>query len=207
MKVLVACEESGIVRDAFRAVGHDAWSCDFQECSGDPEYHIKDDALIVLSNEPWDLVISHPPCTYLANSGVRWLYNDDMSRNSARWEKMEDGAEFFRAFIDHHAFSGTPLCIENPIPHKHAHLPAYSQCVQPWMFGDNYSKATCFWLYGLPPLIPAVMEHPENVLHACHMEPPGPNRQKNRSKTYPGIARAMAQQWGTDFTPTLELSA
>ena len=98
------------------------------------------------------------------------------------------------------------VVIENPIPHSHAGLPSYSQCIQPWQFGDNFSKATCLWLYGVPPLVPTVLTKPDNVVQACHKEPPGPDRQKIRSKTYPGIAEAMAIQWGTDYRPTLELA-
>jgi hypothetical protein len=203
MKVLVACEESGIVRDAFRAVGHDAWSCDLQPCSGEPEFHIQEDVMEV-TGEPWDLIIAHPPCTYLANSGVRWLWNDDGTDNQERWHKVYEAKEFFSWFLMH--TDHVPMvAIENPVPHRHAQLPPYTQCIQPWMFGDNFSKATCLWLDGLPPLVPTVRVKPREVKQACWLEPPGPNRQKNRSKTYPGIARAMAQQWGTDWVPALGL--
>lgn len=200
MKVLVACECSGIVRDAFRAQGHDAWSCDVQPAEDGSAYHYADDALTVMRAD-WDLLIAHPPCTYLANSGVRWLHEDE-----TRWQKMWDAVDFFYAF--HDAASRIPMvCVENPIPHFHANLPRYTQCIQPWMFGDNYSKATCLWLHGLPPLVPEVLTKPADVQQACWLEPPGPERQKNRSRTYPGIARAMAEQWGTDWQPPMELVA
>ena len=104
-------------------------------------------------------------------------------------------ADMFRKLLD----ANIPrICVENPIPHRHANLPAYSQKIQPWQFGENFSKATCFWLKGLSPLIPSVLTKPDEIIHACHLEPPGPDRAKRRSRTYPGIADAFAEQWGTD---------
>lgn len=205
MRVLVACEESQAVTLAFRARGHEAYSCDLQECSGGhPEWHIQGSALDIL-DECWDLLIAHPPCTYLANSGVRWLYNDDGSKNIERWSMVDAGAWFFNCFLK--ATHIPMIAVENPIPHSHANLPPYTQLIQPWQFGDNFSKATCLWLRGLPPLVPTVLKKPENIVHACHMEPPGPDRQKNRSKTYPGIAAAMAEQWGGEWQPEMRLQA
>jgi len=203
MRVLVACEESGIVRDAFRAQGHDAWSCDLQECSGDDRFHYRHNVIDVMA-DGWDMMIGHPPCTYMANSGVRWMYGDDGSQDNGRRRKCARASNFFYALWE----SNIPLiCLENPIPHRYAGLPHYTQCVQPWQFGDNFSKATCLWLQGLPPLVPSVLRKPDSVAHACHLEPPGPDRAKNRSKTYPGIAAAMALQWGTDYRPGMELVA
>ena len=202
MRVLVACEESGRVRDAFLAKGHDAISCDLQPTST-PGPHYQGNVFDLLDEE-WDLMIAHPPCTYLANSGVRWLYNDDGTDNVDRRENVKLAAGFFAALYEQYHIP--MVCVENPIPHCHAELPAYTQLIQPWQFGGNYSKATCFWLRGLRPLVPSVLTKPEHIEHACHLEPPGPDRQKNRSKTYPGIANAIAAQWGGDWQPEFSLS-
>lgn len=143
--VLIACEESQVVCKAFRALGHDAFSCDIQECSGShPEWHIKGDAIHALTSFDWDLVIAHPPCTYLSNSGVCHLYKKDKSINMDRWVKMRDAAHFFWRFFKE--YSG-PLCVENPIMHGHARNyigldDAHRQTIQPWMFGHRESKAT-----------------------------------------------------------------
>ncbi len=186
MKVLIACEFSGIVREAFKAKGHDAWSCDLldTEISGQ---HIKCNVLDIL-NDDWDLMIAHPPCTYFANSGVRWLHEQ-----TGRWQRFWEAAEFWADLRD----SEIPkICIENPIPHKHAKeiMGNYSQLIQPWQFGHGETKATCLWLYGLPKL------KPTNIVGGrkprVHHESPGPDRWKNRSRTYTGIAEAMAEQWG-----------
>jgi len=188
MKILIACEYSAIVRDAFLAKGHDAWSCDILPTEGNPDYHLCMDALQTVNNFQWDLMIAHPPCTYLANSGVRWLYEQE-----GRWDRMRWGAMFFQRLLD----ADIPkICVENPIPHKHAKLPKYTQIVQPWMFGDNESKATCLWLKGLPKLVPDVTVKPDKLEQRVWRMPPGPDRQKERSRFFPGIARAMAEQWG-----------
>ena len=197
VRILIACECSGRVRDAFIAQGHDAMSADLQPTDA-PGPHYQGDVFDILG-DGFDILVAHPPCTYLANSGVRWLYNPDGTTNQTRWEGMRIGADFFRVL--HEQYQIPKVCIENPIPHRHAGLPEYTQLIQPWQFGDNYSKATCLWLRGLPPLVPTVMTKPDNVEHACHLEPPGPDRQKNRSRTYPGIADQMALQWGTDWYP------
>jgi len=187
MKVLVACEFSGIVRDAFIARGHDAWSCDLLPTEHEGP-HIKGDVLAVL-RDGWDMMIAHPPCTYLCNSGVRWL-----REREGRWELMEEAATFFsillNADIEH-------VCVENPIPHKYAVRAIggrkYDQIIQPWQFGHGETKATCLWLNNLPPL------RPTDIVDGRHgrvfMESPGPERSKNRSRTYQGIADAMAEQW------------
>ena len=199
MKVLIACEESQTVCKAFRNLGHEAYSCDIQECSGGhPEWHIQGDVLPLLEQE-WDLIIAHPPCTYLSNSGVCWLYKD-----KSRWNKMRNGALFFKKFVEY-GLKGNKIAIENPIMHKYAKEVIgvnYSQVIQPYQFGHTESKATCLWLFNLPKLIPTknVKEEwkklPKNDAQRLHYLPPGPNRAKLRSKTFQGIADAMASQWG-----------
>lgn len=189
-KVLIACEESQEVCKAFRALGHEAYSCDLVDCSGGhPEWHIKGDAVNQLY-KVWDLVIAHPPCTRLANSGVRWLNERDL------WQDMYYACEFFNQFQDYAKREGVPVAIENPIPHKYAteYIGKYTQIIQPWQFGHGEQKATCLWLYNLPPLQPTdiVKEREQKVWRMA----PGPERQKMRSKTFPGIAKAFATQWG-----------
>jgi hypothetical protein len=192
MKVLVACEFSGVVRDAFRRRGHDAWSCDLEPPEGEfPQFHLAGDVRPWLI-PAWDLLIAHPPCTYLCNSGVRWLYGGKgAARDPARWRLMEEGAVFFRAMLD----APVPrIAVENPIMHRHAGLPKPTQIIQPWQFGHGEIKATCLWLKNLPELTPtSVVEgrHPR-----IHRASPGPDRWKERSRTYTGIAEAMAEQWG-----------
>ena len=187
MKVLVACEESQVVCIAFRNKGHEAYSCDIQPCSGGhPEWHIQGDVLEHL-NDGWDLMIAHPPCTRLCNSGVRWLAERSL------WQEMRDAANFFRQFLI--AGQVIPkIAIENPIPHKYACLPKYDQIIHPWMFGHGETKATCLWLRGLPKLTPTnIVEGREQRIWKL---PPGAMRSKMRSKTFEGIANAMAEQWG-----------
>jgi hypothetical protein len=188
MKVLVACEESQVVTTAFRVKGHEAYSCDTQDYSGGhPEWHLKNSVLDVLDGD-WDLMIAHPPCTYLANSGVRWLTD-----NPERYEDMIEACSFFNLLLD----APIPLiAVENPIQHKHArkYIRKPDQIVQPWWFGDGETKATCLWLKGLPPLMATVV-HTGRVGRIWR-EPPSPERSKNRSKTYQGLANAMAEQWG-----------
>lgn len=197
MKVLVACEESQVVATAFRLLGHEAFSCDLQDCSGGhPEWHLKGDIRNYFFQD-WDMMIAHPPCTYLCNSGVRWLKG-----NPQRFEKMLEAAQFFKMLWG--LSERIPrVCIENPVPHKHAKLPKYNQIVQPWYFGDGEKKATCLWLHNLPPLHwsgeytlfdkkTTSDERGETIWRMA----PGPERAKLRSKTFPGIAEAMAEQWG-----------
>jgi hypothetical protein len=192
MKVLIACEESQAVCKEFRKLGHEAFSCDILPCSGGhPEWHIHGDAIKTLYSHKWDLVIAHPPCTYLSNSGVRWLYNKDGSHNIERQDKMIEASFFFHLFLEYNG----KICIENPISHKYAALPKYSQIIQPWQFGHGETKATCLWLKGLPLLKPTnIVEGREGKIWKM---PPSPDRAKLRSKTFPGIAKAMAEQWGT----------
>lgn len=206
MRVLVACEESQTVCKAFRERGHEAYSCDVQPCSGGhPEWHIQADALEVLKIR-WDLVIAHPPCTYLTSSGSKWLFNRDHTiKDLERFEKGQQAAAFFLKIwggcCEH-------IAIENPTPIKVFGLPKYSQIIEPYMFGDPWRKRTCLWLKGLPPLI--MTEAPVEPL-GCWVESTslqkrpdyrkqyplrGNKSAKNRSKTLPGIARAMAEQWG-----------
>lgn len=206
MKVLIACEESQAVCIAFRERGHEAYSCDIQECSGGhPEWHLKMDAKEALYFKKWDLIIAHPPCTYLYNSGVRWLYNTDGRQNTDRWMKLIDAMIFFNIFVDYANETGTKLCIENPVPHKHGvediadkkGIGKYTQTIQPYEFGHTTSKRTCLWLYnGLPKLEPTEIIPKELRTFEIHKCPPGHERQKIRSKTFPGIAKAMAEQWG-----------
>ena len=203
VRVLVACEESQATTIELRKLGFDAWSCDLQDCSGGhPEWHIKGDVLNVL-NDGWDMMIGHPTCTYLTNSGVCWLWNKDGSRNEERWQNLKEGAEFFKALLN----APIPLiAIENPIPHKYAVEligQKYNQLIQPYQFGHTESKATCFWLKGLPKLKPTkdVKDEwkrlPKNEAQRLHYLPPGPERAKLRSKTFQGVAEAMAMQWGS----------
>ena len=193
MRILIACEYSGIVRDAFIARGHDAVSCDLLPTES-PGPHIEGDARPLL-RERWDMVIAHPPCTFLANSGVRWLVNpggaDAERAKFLRRRDMEKAADFFRACLDANAPS---VAVENPVIHGHARLPKPSFTVQPWQFGHGECKRICFWTRGLPPLRPTkiVEGRAQRVANMA----PGPHRQKERARFYPGIAAAMADQWG-----------
>lgn len=197
MKILVACEESQAVTIAFRERGHEAYSCDIQECSGGhPEWHIQGDVTELLKQH-WDMIIAHPPCTYLCNSGVSHLHT-----KPGRWDLMREAAEFFKLFIDSEC---DKVCIENPIMHKYAKKiigVKQAQVIQPYMFGHTEQKATCLWLKGLPLLNQTdnvksrMMLLPRRERERLHYLPPGPERAKLRSKTYPGIAQAMAEQWG-----------
>lgn len=206
MRVLVACEYSGKVREAFRKLGHDAWSCDLLPADDNSEFHIQGDVLDHLA-DGWDLMVAHPPCTYLTNAGVGWLFNKDepgvYKRNYRRWKQMEEGAHFFRRFllapIDH-------IAVENPIMHMYAANIVgrrQDQVIQPWMFGHPEQKATCLWLKNLPPLEPTEIVHhqmmqlPDKERQRLHYLPPSEDRWKIRSETYQGIADAMANQWGT----------
>jgi hypothetical protein len=199
MRVLVACEFSAVVRDAFRAQGHDAWSCDLLATEGDPQWHWQEDVLSVLGRERFDLMIAHPPCTYLTNAGVRHLHSV-ASKNGivtkvhgeVRWQEMRKSAEFFKALLN----APVPhICVENPIPHRYAReiIGSYTQIIQPWQFGHGETKATCLWLRGLPPLTPTDIV--DGRVPRVHFASPGPDRWKERSRTMPGIAKAMAEQW------------
>ena len=181
MRVLVACEFSGAVREAFRARGHDAWSCDLLPTEV-PGQHIVGDVLEVLG-DGWDLMVAHPPCTHLAVSGARWWKD--------KAQEQADALEFVRALM---AAPIDRIAIENPISKISSAIRKPDQIVQPWQYGHGETKATCLWLKGLPKLQPMdVVEGREPKVH--HMAP-GPNRWRERSRTYAGIAKAMAQQWG-----------
>lgn len=185
--VLVACEFSGRVRDAFQAAGHNAWSCDLIPSESPEGKHILGDVRKVL-NLGWDIMIAHPPCTFLAVSGARWFSDPE------RQEAQKDALELVQLLMD----APIPkIAIENPVGVISSHIRKPDQYVQPWMFGDGETKKTGLWLKDLPLL------EPDNIVEGrkpvVHHEPPGPDRWKNRSRTYPGIARAMAEQWGNDI--------
>lgn len=187
MKVLVACEFSGIVRDAFRALGHDAWSCDLMP-SERPGNHIQSLLEHVLAGaigpDNFDLMIAFPPCTHLAVSGARWFKDKHGSQQVA--------IGFFKMISE--AFIRR-IAIENPIGIMSTHYRKPDQIIQPWQFGHGETKSTCLWLKNLPKLVPTNIV--EGRKARVHREPPCPDRWKNRSRTYQGIADAMAQQWGS----------
>lgn len=187
-RVLVACEFSGIVRDAFRARGHRVWSCDllpterpilFDDRQGSG--HWVGDVLKVI-DESWDLMIAFPPCTHLAVSGARWFK-----------DKQREQAEAIRFFMELANAPVKRIAIENPIGIMSTHYRKPDQVIQPWQFGHGEIKATCLWLKGLPPLVPTDIV--EGRTARVHREPPSPDRWKNRSRTLQGIADAMAAQW------------
>jgi site-specific DNA-cytosine methylase len=181
-RVLIACEFSGIVRDAFRARGHDAWSCDLLP-SEQPGLHIEGDVLRATRFwGPWDLMVAHPPCTHLTRAGDRWYANSP---------ERERAARFVRALAD----SPIPrIAIENPRGALNRLWRRPDQVIQPWMFGHGETKATCLWLKNLPPLMATAVDTGREA--RVHFAAPGPNRWKERSRTLPGIAAAMADQWG-----------
>ena len=202
VRILVACEESQEVCKAFRERGHEAYSCDIIECSGGhPEWHIMCDARELLKMR-WDMIIAHPPCTYLTNaSAVRMRVNGQIQME--RYEKAMAARDFFLAFWN----ADCPrIAIENPTPMKLVNLPAYTQAIQPYWFGHPYSKRTCLWLKNLPPLVPTEMiEHHEPYVNGGCKDSHGNYRKfqgrkerdpKTRAKTFHGIAMAMAEQWG-----------
>jgi hypothetical protein len=204
LKILIACEESQVITREFRALGHEAYSCDVKECSGGhPEWHIKTDVRNILT-DGWDLMIAHPVCKRLANSGVRWLHVPPKGKTIEEMrEELIKGAEFYKLLRD------APIpkkAIENPIMHKYARdliKPGFRQVVQPWWFGDKAFKATGFELINLPELKPTnKLTPPEKGTEEykrwsfIHLMPPGPKREELRSKTFPGIGKAVAQQWG-----------
>lgn len=211
MLVLIACELSGTVRDAFRRLGHDAWSCDLEPSDAGQNYHYQADALDAIAWRQWDLVIAHPPCTRLSNSGALRLYRGGKKvngRDPQMWADMVAGAKFFRQIIENCRRRKIRLCVENPVIHGHAKaLIGYTQTqtIQPHQFGHPHAKATCLWLFGLPKLIPTnVLEKPacgywENQTPSGQNKlGPSPTRAKERSDTYDGIAEAFADQWGRE---------
>lgn len=203
MRVLVACEESQVVCKAFRERGHEAYSCDLQECSGGhPEWHIKADALEIIKIK-WDLIIAHPPCTYLSNAGARWLYAGG-ELNGERFKMGLSGKAFFMQFLNAEC---ERIAVENPIPSSVYELPKCTQVIQPFEFGERWSKKTCLWLKGLPPLIPTdiIADHIPYCSSGSYSRShdaryKGASRAggaaKVRSRTFAGIAKAMAEQWG-----------
>ncbi len=204
MKVLIACEESQTVCKAFRAKGHEAYSCDIQECSGGhPEWHIKGDVLPLLK-EKWDLIIAHPPCQFLTNTGNPYLNVEKWGEKAIQRAKDREAAfEFFMKFANADC---DKICIENPIGYPNTHFRKPDQIIQPWQFGHPFTKATCLWLKGLEPLKPTVAEKPENCKSYAWetmIDERGKTiswnselSRKLRSKTFDGIATAMANAWG-----------
>jgi len=226
LNVLVACEESQAVTKQFRALGHNAYSCDLLNSSGgNPEWHIKGDAIQIAydSSYNWDLMIAHPPCTYLAVSGARWLYNKDGSRNEDRWVKQAEGLAFVRKLMD------APIeyiAIENPVSVISTQIRKPDQIIQPYQFGDEASKKTCLWTKNLPNLVHTdIVGKGEMIewidkngkkkrqakwyLDALSKAKTAEERRTLRSKTFKGIAKAMAEQWSeaivNDYTITREL--
>ena len=212
MKVLVACEESQRVCTAFRERGHEAYSCDIiDQSGGHPEWHIMQDVLPLLNGNcefettagvkhevdgKWDLIIAHPPCTYLSNAGARFLYPKGVLNK----ERLQKGLIAKNFFISFYNADCDKICIENPIPSKIYSLPQYTQIIQPYEFGHPYSKKTCLWLKGLQILKPTNIVPEEKIqstkIAGNWFNKGGKNRQRNRAKTFPGIAKAMAEQWG-----------
>ena len=197
MRVLVACEYSGTVRNAFLARGHDAWSCDLLPSEDGSNRRIRGDAREIL-NDGWRLLmVAHPPCTRLCNSGVRWLSKPPPGRTAEDMQReLREGAALFSAFWN---AAIERICVENPVIHRHAkalivNYREFSQSIQPWQFGHGETKRTCFWLKNLPLLQPTDVV-PGREQRVFRM-PPGPQRWKERSRFYPGIAKAMAEQWG-----------
>jgi hypothetical protein len=203
MRVLIACEFSGVVRDAFSRQGHDAYSCDLLPSERDGKHIIGDFRSVI--QESWDFIGFHFECRVMANSGVRWL-----KENPARWIELEEAAEIFRLTLT----DPRPGYSENSIMHCHAKKligRRQDQTIQPWMFGEPRFKATCLWLRGVAPLVPTnVLPRPERGSDewknwsAVHRASPGPNRWKERSRTLPGVAKAMAEQWGLARDPKIK---
>lgn len=206
LKVLVACERSGIVRNAFLEQGFDAWSCDLAPADDQTNRHVQDDVRNVLRMDKWDLLmVAHPPCTRLCNSGVRWLTKPPEGRSLPEmWDELAEGAAFFSDMWN----ADVPcIAVENPVMHKHAkalitNFEPASQSVQPWQFADdpdgpdNVKKRTCFWLRNLPKLIPTGSLDGSSARAEIHLATPGPDRAARRSRFFPGMAAAIAQQWG-----------
>ncbi len=211
MKILVACEESQAITKELRKLGHEAFSCDLLPCSGGhPEWHYQQDIFEVI-DKGWDMMIAHPPCTFLAVSGARWLYNKDGSRNEERWKNQEEALDFVQRLMD---ASIDKIAIENPISVISSNIRKPEQIIQPWMFGDKAQKSTCLWLKNLPLLEPTdVVEKGEFVefiskkgvkkkqpkwyFDALKNAKTPAERRTLRSKTFKGIAEAMAKQWTT----------
>lgn len=210
MKVLIGCESSGTVRDSFLALGHDAWSCDLLPSDVPTNRHIQDDIRNVMKMEKWDLLmVAHPPCTRLCNSGVRWLHKAPPGRTlEEMWRELDEGAALFSDVWN----ADIPnVCVENPVMHKYAkerirNYEPFAQSVQPWQFGteedgpDNVKKRTCLWLRGLPKLQATGTLDGSTARDEIHKAPPSADRWKIRSKFFKGIADAMAHQWTEALT-------
>jgi len=205
MKILIACEESQSITIELRALGHEAYSCDLIECSGGhPEWHIQEDAILVANREHWDMMIAHPPCTFLSHAGARWLYPKGVL-NIERYNKGLEAKDFFMKLL---SVNVENICIENPLPSSIYGLPKYSQIIQPYEYGDEAQKKTLLWLKGLPLLIPTkIVGKGDMVTYKsgkkkakwfmdASIGTTKAERAKIRSKTFPGIAKAMAEQWG-----------
>lgn len=225
MAVLIACEESQVVTKAFRGMGIETYSCDILDCSGGhPEWHIKQDVLPLLNGrctfktmdgvehaiaDRWEMIIAHPPCTYMSKAGARWMYPTAGNISQERLSKAMEAKEFFLKILNADC---ARIAIENPRPLKVVELPKKSQVIQPYQFGHPYSKATCLWLKGLPPLEPTevLTEYkpycPSNTGGAAR----GQSNYKgsatrvgedcaNRAKTFPGVGKAMAETWGKEI--------
>lgn len=213
MKVLVACEESQAVTKELRRLGHEAYSCDILECSGGhPEWHILGDCVPILNGrcsfetmdgttheitDRWDMIIGHPPCTYISNAGVRFLYPG--GKGILNEERLKKGIEATHFFLRILYADCDRIAVENPIPTRVYCLPPYSQVIQPYMFGHPLQKKTCLWLKGLPDLVPTDVIPKEQCqstkIAGNWFNKGGKDRQGNRAKTFPGIAKAMAEQW------------
>jgi len=208
MKVLIACEESQTVCKAFRKLGHEAFSCDILPCSGGhPEWHIQDDVLKHL-NDGWDLMIAHPPCTYLSNAGACWLFRGG-KLNQERYKNGLKAKEFFMKLLN----ANIPhIMVENPVASKIFKLPKYNQIIQPYQFGEPYSKKTCLWLKNLPKLKPTkiITDGITQWVNGGSKKADGTHRSesaraatfrdsKTKSKTFDGIAKAMAEQWAVEI--------
>jgi hypothetical protein len=210
MRVLIACEESQAVTKEFRRLGHEAFSCDILPCSGGhPEWHYQQDVFEIISMG-WDLMIAHPPCTYLAVSGAGWMYNKDGTRNEERYQNQMDGLEFVHQLMDAPI---ARIAIENPISVISSYIREPDQIVHPWQFGDEAEKSTCLWLKNLPMLRPTKIvgkgemyeftdkktgkkkRQPLWYYQALSKAKTPAERRTLRSKTFEGIARAMAEQW------------
>ncbi len=206
MRVLIACEESQAVTKAFRALGHEAYSCDLLPCSGGhPEWHFQQSVFEVI-DKGWDLMIAHPPCTFLSVSGARHLYNKDKTPNLERYKKQAEALEFVQKLMD----ADVPrIVIENPVSVISSKIRKPEQIIQPWMFGDEATKTTCLWIKNLPNLVPTKIvgkgertvfksgkSHPKWYADALANAKTPAERRTLRSKTFDGIAQAMANQWG-----------
>jgi len=211
MNILIACEESQTITKEFRKLGHNAFSCDLLDCSGGhPEWHIKKDAIKESYSGKYDMMIAHPPCTYLAVSGARWLYNKDGSKNKERWKNQKLALEFVKKLMDAPI---NKIAVENPVSVISTQIRKPDQIIQPWQFGDKAQKTTCLWLKNLPLLKHTkIVEKGEFIewvdkngkkkkqakwyLDALSKAKTDDERRTLRSKTFPGIAKAIANQWG-----------